>query len=215
MMVSRRRMIGILAATMLPLPGTAGVASGVRWQGQALGADASMALAHADENHAQMALETCHIELKRLERIFSLFQQNSAISRLNREGRLADAPAELIELLGIAERLSAISDGAFDITVQPLWQAFSRGGDCRAGHRACEKIGRLARCYRRWSIRQAGTERHGHHPERHRPGLYYGSHHRLFARGRLSACLGADGRIFRAWQACGWPALAGRHWPSE
>ena len=41
--------------------------------------------------------------------------------RLNREGRLARPPAELLGLLRRAQAISARSGGSFDVTVQPLW----------------------------------------------------------------------------------------------
>jgi thiamine biosynthesis lipoprotein len=67
-----------------------------------------------------------------LEKIFSLYRRDSAITLLNRDGRLDPAPPELIELLQVATRLSRISDGAFDVTVQPLWQAYAAGESAAA-----------------------------------------------------------------------------------
>ncbi len=131
MMLTRRRVIGILAASALSGP-TSGrtVAAHDSWRGRALGAEASIVLAHPEPEHSAAVLSACRDEIRRLETIFSLFRRGSAINRLNSEGRLDNAPAEMIELLVIARRLSKLSDGAFDITVQPLWQAFSRGSDC-------------------------------------------------------------------------------------
>ncbi len=134
MMMARRRFIGILAA--FPLLGSTmgtAAATSVTWRGRALGAEASITLAHPEQRRAAAVLLACQNEILRLEKIFSLFRRSSAIVRLNRDGRLDDAPAALIELLVIARRLSSLSDGAFDVTVQPLWQAFARGGDC-LGH---------------------------------------------------------------------------------
>ncbi len=130
MKLTRRRFIGIAAASALSGPASGRAASDVRWRGQALGAEASITLAHPDRRRADAVLLVCREEIRQLEQVFSLFRRQSAIVRLNRDGRLDDAPAALIELLGIAHHFSAISDGAFDITVQPLWQLFSHGGDC-------------------------------------------------------------------------------------
>lgn len=55
----------------------------------------------------------------------SLFDPHSAVSRLNRDGSLRHADADLLRVLRLAKRVSARSDGAFDITVQPLWQAWA------------------------------------------------------------------------------------------
>jgi thiamine biosynthesis lipoprotein len=62
--------------------------------------------------------------LRRIESQMSLFDAESALSRLNRDGVLVGPPAELLDLLRIAQTVSRDSDGAFDVTVQPLWQAF-------------------------------------------------------------------------------------------
>jgi thiamine biosynthesis lipoprotein len=132
MRLSRRRTLGILAATALPLPAEAKAAGGVLWRGQALGAEASIRLRHGDRELAETALLACRREIRRLEKIFSLYRRDSAITLLNRYGRLAPAPPELIELLQVATSLSRISDGAFDVTVQPLWQAYVGGGSVSA-----------------------------------------------------------------------------------
>jgi len=131
MILSRRRTLGILAAAALPLSGTAQAKTEAHWQGQALGADASIRLRHPDRQRADAALKDCQREISRLENVFSLFRRSSTITRLNWDGHLERAPTAMIDLLHLAERLSQISDGAFDVTVQPLWNAYARGGDQR------------------------------------------------------------------------------------
>lgn len=133
---TRRRMIGILAASALTTAFAARTSPVVTWRGRALGAEASIKLAHADEKRARSAMHDCQIEISRLERVFSLYQRQSALTRLNRDGELSPAPPELIEVLLIARQLSVISDGVFDVTVQPLWQALSRSRDCHDGIKA-------------------------------------------------------------------------------
>lgn len=131
MKLARRRMIGILAASALSCPIASKASSGATWRGRALGAEASITLADPGGRRAQAVISDCLQEIRRLESIFSLFKRDSSIVRLNREGRLDAAPSEMVELLNLARRLSALSGGAFDVTVQPLWQAYARGGDCR------------------------------------------------------------------------------------
>ena len=70
-------------------------------------------------------IEACLAEVSRLERIFSLYREDSAVCRLNRDGRLDDPPIELVELLGRANEFSTLTGGAFDVTVQPLWQLYA------------------------------------------------------------------------------------------
>ncbi|MBI4967963.1 MAG: FAD:protein FMN transferase [Rhodospirillales bacterium] len=128
-MITRRRAITILAAAAgLPLLLKAGKAEArlIRWEGTMLGAPASLAIYHSDEAKARAAIEAGLAEAKRLEAIFSLFRADSAIAQLNRDGMLAEAPAELIEIAAFARQIAERSDGAFDPTVQPLWTLYFR-----------------------------------------------------------------------------------------
>lgn len=131
-MTTRRRFLTISAAA-LALPGVA-MASPVsaRWSGTALGAPASMTLAGVDPLEARPVFARLEAEIARLERIFSLYRPDSALTRLNRTGRLATPPPELLEVLTLAGALHRASGGVFDPTVQPLWQALAEGGDADA-----------------------------------------------------------------------------------
>lgn len=124
---TRRRVLTILAAAAgvpLLMRATGAQAHLVKWEGTALGAPASLALYHDDEQAARAAITASVAELQRLEGIFSLYRADSALSRLNRDGKLDDAPAELVDLMVSALETAAISGGSFDPTVQPLWQAY-------------------------------------------------------------------------------------------
>lgn len=116
--LSRRRFIAISAAALAAGPG---LAQPVRhWTGVALGARASIRLSHPDSDRILAAVR---LEIDRLEAIFSLYQTDSALVRLNRAGVLDAPPQELLECLGIAGAVHAGTGGAFDPTVQPLWAA--------------------------------------------------------------------------------------------
>ena len=126
---SRRRFIGISAAAaglaLLPFAPRAGRAevSALRvWRGSALGADACIQLHHPD---AERLLGVCLAEIERLEAVFSLYRPDSALVRLNRAGELAEPPFDLVRLLSESAGFSALTDGAFDPTVQPLWQLYA------------------------------------------------------------------------------------------
>ena len=100
----------------------------LRWQRRELvgfGTTLSLEAGHADERVLVAALDAAVATLQRIEGQMSLFRDDSALSRLNRDGHLAAAPAPLRELLGIARDVARRSDGAFDPTVQPLWLAFA------------------------------------------------------------------------------------------
>lgn len=138
--ITRRRAIAVLAAAAgLPLLLKAGGAQArmVRWEGTTLGAPSTIQLYHHDEARAHAAIAAGLAELERLEQIFSVYRADSALSQLNRDGMLAEAPVELVELLGRALRLAELSDGAYDPTVQPVWNVyfehFTRGTADPAG----------------------------------------------------------------------------------
>ncbi|WP_448203870.1 FAD:protein FMN transferase [Azospirillum sp. sgz302134] len=127
--LTRRRFLGIAAtaAGLALLPGRL-FAEGVpvrTWRGVALGADACIQLAHPDAAEADRLIGLCLEEVARLERVFSLYRPDSALSRLNRDGALEAPPADLVRLLSESVAFGHRTDGAFDPTVQPLWQLYA------------------------------------------------------------------------------------------
>jgi thiamine biosynthesis lipoprotein len=129
MRIGRRRAITILAASagaaLLPTASRSAAAVRYEWRGRALGAPAHLILHGPDRATAVAAVEACVAEVERLEREFSLYRPDSALSCLNRQGRL-DAPShDMRRLLLESQRIGALSDGAFDVTVQPLWHLYA------------------------------------------------------------------------------------------
>ena len=123
---TRRRFIAIAAAAAgFPLA-AAGVRAEAahlhRWSGIALGAAAEIVLHDPDGARARALIARCVAEIERLEDVFSLYRPRSALSRLNRDGRLPAPPLELVALLAEARVYSERTEGAFDATVQPLWR---------------------------------------------------------------------------------------------
>lgn len=119
MPITRRRLIQISAAmAVLPSAARAAPQTTREWTGQALGARTSIRLAHP-EGKAIVARVTAEID--RLEDILSLYRPASALSRLNRDGRLDAPPFELLDCLSLAGTVHRASGGLFDPTVQPLW----------------------------------------------------------------------------------------------
>lgn len=119
--ISRRRFLTISAAA-IAAGGTARAAPLHQWRGVALGAEASITLAHPE---ADRIIGTALAEIQRLEGVFSLYRADSALSRLNRSGELKAPPFELLECLGLCSTLHAATGGRFDPTVQPLWALYA------------------------------------------------------------------------------------------
>jgi thiamine biosynthesis lipoprotein len=96
-----------------------------QWRGTSLGSPSQLFLYHNDgATAARIALE-CAAEIERLERIFALYRPDSEIARLNRDGSIDFPSIDLITVLSQCQTLSALSDGAFDVTVQPLWTLYA------------------------------------------------------------------------------------------
>ena len=123
---TRRRFIAIAAAAAgFPLAAAGARAEPAhlhRWSGIALGAAAEIVLYDPDAARARRLIARCVAEIERLEDVFSLYRPRSALSRLNRDGRLPAPPLELVALLAEARVYSERTEGAFDATVQPLWR---------------------------------------------------------------------------------------------
>jgi len=127
-MLTRRRFLTITAAAagVAAIPAVGGAAAPVEWRGTALGAEALMRLHHPDAALAWRLIADCLAEVERLESVFSLHRADSALCRLNRDGMLEAPPLDLVVLLNEAKRYGDLSDGAFDVTVQPLWDLHAR-----------------------------------------------------------------------------------------
>ena len=120
--VSRRRAMTIVGAVAgLPLLGADELSWGapLQWIGTSLGSPSQLLLYHHDRAAAARIAGECTAEIDRLERIFALYQPDSEIARLNRDGRVELPSLDLLTVLSRCQTLSALSRGAFDMTVQP------------------------------------------------------------------------------------------------
>jgi thiamine biosynthesis lipoprotein len=82
---------------------------------------------------AEMAAATS-AELERIDALLSNYRPDSTLERFNaaRSTEPVELPAELVALLGLAQRVHAASDGCFDPTVRPLVRAWGFDGDAPA-----------------------------------------------------------------------------------
>src|SRR6185437_4808701 len=128
--INRRRFIAMSAAAaglpVLPIVARAAPPPLLRvWTGAALGANATLQIHHPDPATADILIARALAEVQRLERVLSLYDEHSALCRLNRVGSLDDPPLDLVRVLAEAERYHAVTSGAFDVTVQPLWDLYA------------------------------------------------------------------------------------------
>lgn len=131
--LTRRRTLCLLgaAAGLGTVPWVVGATSAAaspelyRWRGSVLGAVAELAIYHENRTAAEAIIADAVSEIERGERLFSLYREDSALSQLNRAGRLDAPPLELVALLAECRQWSETTDGAFDTTVQPLWRLYA------------------------------------------------------------------------------------------
>ena len=130
--MQRRRFISILATSTVGLSlsrlasaATAAPPQPVTWRGFTLGAEGSFALYTENPQHARKVLQTCFKEIRRLEVVFSLYNSQSELSRLNRDGQLKNPSADWAPLCAAISGAHKLTDGGFDPTIQPLWQAYA------------------------------------------------------------------------------------------
>lgn len=99
----------------------------LHWRDRTLlgfGSVLSLRAAHSSDEQADRALDAAVATVRHVENLMSLFDPGSAVSRLNRDGVLAQPHPDLVSILTLAKNISAQSQGAFDVTVQPLWRLF-------------------------------------------------------------------------------------------
>lgn len=120
-MISRRRFLTIAAAAAVS---SGAQATPVQWRGFALGAEVGVTLS-LPPNEARPLFHRIHARLAHIEKLFSLYDPASCLSELNQTGLLASPPGEMLDLLRHADRLYRATNGRFDPTIQPLWQALA------------------------------------------------------------------------------------------
>ena len=129
--INRRRFVKVSAAaaglSLVPfgMARESAAAHLVEWRGVSLGAVATIRIHHEDRREAELLLKQVVAETSRLERVFSLYRNDSSLCELNRRGVLIAPSGELVELLTECDRVWRLTRGKFDPTVQPLWQCYA------------------------------------------------------------------------------------------
>lgn len=129
MRTTRRRFIAITAAAgglpLLPIAPAHATPLLRVWSGAALGADATLQIHHPDPATADRLIAASLAEVERLEQVMSLYRPDSALCRLNRDGVLDEPPVDLVRVLAESRHYGGLTGGAFDVTVQPLWDLYA------------------------------------------------------------------------------------------
>jgi thiamine biosynthesis lipoprotein len=91
-----------------------------------MGTSVSISALDGDHLRGTMAIEAAFTEMERLENTLSRYRSDSAVSSLNLQGHLGQAPVEVLRVLERARFFSDISNGAFDVTIQPIVDLIAR-----------------------------------------------------------------------------------------
>ncbi len=121
-----------------------------------MGTVVTITVVHPDAERARGMVSAAFAEMERLEAILSRHRPGTPVHRLNSVGRLRDAPVELIEVVGAAERYSESSGGAFDITVTPLLDLFERSFAVERGPPTASRVREVLRLVDYRAVRVAG-----------------------------------------------------------
>ncbi len=73
-----------------------------------------------DQPAAHQAADMALGRMQGFEALLSRHQSDSALSSLNIHGALDRPPAPLVDLLKFSRRISVLTSGAFDLTIEPL-----------------------------------------------------------------------------------------------
>lgn len=92
----------------------------------AFGTTVSIKVLHADRATALTAIDEALHLVKRVDALMSVYQSRSQVFQLNEQGLMLLPDPHVLRVLAFAQQLSVMTSGAFDITVQPLWQLFKR-----------------------------------------------------------------------------------------
>lgn len=91
---------------------------------RALGTDIVLTVFHHDKSLAELAVKDALNKVEHVEQLMSIYRPESQLSTLNREGVLRHPHPDFLAVLYKAQKLSELTQGAFDITVQPLWKLY-------------------------------------------------------------------------------------------
>ena len=86
----------------------------------AIGTYIRLVLVSPDRPAAEAAIQATFDRIAQLDLVLSHYRADSALGRLNGAGQLSQPPAELLEVLALAQQVHVWTGGAFDPTVEPL-----------------------------------------------------------------------------------------------
>jgi FAD:protein FMN transferase len=125
MLLSRRSVTFGLLAAVSPVGSDGSGHTGGR-SGTAFGTIVSVSAEGRSAEQANAALDASFAAIRAVERSMSLFDPKSEISRFNRTGLLTSPSPLFAKVIEQSLRAWQLTEGAFDPSVQPLWNLWSK-----------------------------------------------------------------------------------------
>ncbi|MYM42107.1 FAD:protein FMN transferase [Duganella qianjiadongensis] len=92
----------------------------------AFGTTISISVVHTDAELAARAISDGLRAAQQIDALMNIYRPDSQVFQLNRDGYLNQPDRRLLQVLQQGAQLSQMTDGAFDVTVQPLWLLYSQ-----------------------------------------------------------------------------------------
>ena len=86
----------------------------------AMGTFVSITVFHTSRDEAEEVMNKAFEEMVRMAGLMDRFDESTALARLNREGFIEDPPPEVVEVIARALFHHKLSQGNFDISVEPV-----------------------------------------------------------------------------------------------
>lgn len=127
--ISRRQFLRITAVSGITLAAGGGITMAmlrtadlhrIRRTRTQMGTLVTISVVHPNEAKAIESVTDVFVEMERLEGILSRHREETPISRLNKYGRLLEAPVDAVQVISKALEYSVLTNGAFDISINPL-----------------------------------------------------------------------------------------------
>jgi len=131
--MNRRKFIQLVAVAGVGALGwKLGLAAGerlqvARWSQPLMGTVLNLTVYGRDRDRCEEVIQKTVSTMAALEAVLSRHRADSALSRLNRRGRLDNPDRHLLEVLTLAREISRKSSGSFDVTVLPLLRLYEAG----------------------------------------------------------------------------------------
>ena len=94
------------------------------WSGHILNSPAKLEIHSYSKKKNLAVIEKINNLTISFDNIFNLQNENSEIVSLNKDKVLDNASESILDVINKAQQISNITNGAFDITVQPLWNFY-------------------------------------------------------------------------------------------